>query len=308
MYTYKNDYNPLVSIIVVSYNSEDTITETLDSLLFQNYKNFEVVVSDDCSSDGTVAKIKQWISSHEEELWFKILLLESGENKGVCKNLNKAIRVSTGLWIKPIAADDKLLPNCCEDNLDFIRNNPQVRFVSSYQDVYNDTFNENNLETRNSAYRRLEVFDKSAEQQLKLMAFQIFVMAPTMFYQRSLYEEVGGYDEHYPYEDHPFYVKILEHGTKLHFMPKATVAYRIHQSAYNSDTKLFNFKFALSSKKFRKEHCFIYYGLRQKIAVNCYYALLSFIENCHLNKKTPLLTFLFVGIRNVLWKFGRPIV
>lgn len=298
----------LVSIIVVSYNSEKTVIETLDSVLVQTYRNIELIISDDCSQDNTVSVIEGWIAEHNNDIPGGIKLLTSPKNTGVCANLNRAVRASVGTWIKDIAADDKLLPSCCEDNMAFVRNHPQVRFLTSYQDVYNDTFDENNLVTRNSSYRRLEIFEKSAEQQLKLMAFQIFVMAPTMFYMRSLYEEVGGYDERYSYEDHPFYVKILENGTKLYFMPKTTVAYRIHQSTYNSNSELFNFKFALSSKQFREERCSQYYGFRQKIAVNSYYALLSFFENCHLNRKTPLLSFLFVGVRNLLWKFGRPSV
>lgn len=298
----------LISIIVVSYNAEKTVLDTLDSVLTQTYRNIELVISDDCSKDNTVSVIEGWMAAHKNDISGGIKLLTIQKNTGVCANLNRAVLASTGEWIKIIAADDKLLPNCCTDYMMFVQNNQHVRIATSYQIVYRDTFEDHNLLSRRSAYRRLGIFDKTAEQQLKLMAYQEFVMAPTVFFSRSLYDDVGGFDECYAYEDHPFYVKILEQGTKIYFMPSNTVAYRLHQSSCNSSTQIFNYKFEQLTKQFRKEKCYKYFGFRQKITMKCYYILINVFETLHLNKRTPLLSASFIFFRNSLWKIGRPIV
>ena len=65
--------NDLVSVIVVSYNSEKTIIETLDSILMQTYKNIEIVVSDDKSSDRTISIVKEWMQKNGSAVKTKIV-------------------------------------------------------------------------------------------------------------------------------------------------------------------------------------------------------------------------------------------
>ena len=55
----------LISIMIVSYNSQDTILETLASTLVQSYKNIELIITDDCSSDNTARIVKEWIKKNK---------------------------------------------------------------------------------------------------------------------------------------------------------------------------------------------------------------------------------------------------
>lgn len=294
----------LVSVIVISYNSVDTIIETLNSVRCQNYGNIELIVSDDCSKDNTVSVAQQWLEINGDVFNGGFRLLISHERKGVCSNLNKAISNSKGIWIKIIAADDILLPNCCSDYVAYVTNHPGSHFVTSYESQYLNTFEEKNCIRKQYAVRDLSIFEKSPEIQLREMAYKIFVMAPTMFFSRSLFDNVTGFDENFIYEDHPFYLKILEKKYKVYFMPSISVAYRIHDSSFNSNKKLFNYLFSRESKRFRHLKCWKYYNMRRKIAVNAYYKMLDVMEYLRLNKKTKTSSLIFRYVSSTIWKLG----
>ena len=294
----------LVSVIVISYNSVETIIETLNSVRCQSYDNIELIVADDCSRDDTVSVAQQWLNDNGGAFRGGFKFLVSRENKGVCSNLNRAILNSNGIWIKIIAADDILLPNCCLDYVTYVSNHPDSHFVTSYESQYLNTFEEKNCIRKQYATRNLSIFEKNPELQLREMAYKIFVMAPTMFFSRSLFDKVEGFDENFVYEDHPFYLRILEHNYKVNFMPFVSVGYRIHDSSFNSNKKLFNYRLSRESKRFRYQKCWKYYSTRRKIAVNTYYRMLDVLEYLHLNKKTKFSSLIFRYACSTIWKLG----
>lgn len=297
------EYNSLVSVVVVSYNSADTICETLDSVLNQTYTNWELIVSDDCSKDNTVNVTNDWLERHGDYR-DRVTILTAEKNQGVCANFNKAIRAAKGEWIKIIAADDILLPNCCQDYVEFAVKHPLDRFFTSYQNVYINTFEEKNCCKKKIAAKNLSLFEMTAMEQLVLMAYKPFVNAPTMFFAKSLFDDVNGFDEKYEYEDHPFYINILELGNPIRFVPSITVGYRIHESSFNTNERLFNYKFTRASRRFRIERCFKYYNWRQKIALRTYYSLQTIIEHLNLNKRTKFSACIYKYVIGGLWKFG----
>lgn len=295
---------PLVSVVVVSYNAEETVLETLDSVLSQAYHNIELVLSDDCSKDKTVEVAQKWIDEHSASFNGGAHLLTAEKNQGVCANFNKAIRFAKGEWIKIIAADDILFPNCCDDYVNYVISHPKAHFISSFESVYIETFAEGHCIIKKQAVKDLSFFDLNSGEQLKKMAYQIYSTAPTMFFSKKLFDNVGGFNEKYSYEDHPFYVNLLEHGYKMFFMPKITAGYRRHDSIFNSTEKLFNYKFSLSSKQFRKDICYKYYSWRQKLACSLYYSFLALLEKLHLNKKTKVSSMLYNSIVGLIWRIG----
>ena len=97
---------PKVSIHVLSYNQERYIAEALESAVSQDYPNLEVVVSDDGSTDRTVAIIRDVQSAHPG----KIVALLNATNAGLTINANKALRACSGDYIAFLGGDDILLP------------------------------------------------------------------------------------------------------------------------------------------------------------------------------------------------------
>ena len=115
---------PLVSIGIPVYNSDDTIAACLRSVLNQSYRNIEVVVSDNCSTDMTANICKDFAS-----LDSRISLVVQGENFGPAANFDFVLSRSTGEYFMWIAADDIKSEDFVALNLEFLEENPD--FVAS---------------------------------------------------------------------------------------------------------------------------------------------------------------------------------
>ena len=103
--------NPLVSIIVITYNSSKYVLETLESAKAQTYQNIELIVSDDCSTDNTVEICHNWIEQNKER-FVRTELITVEKNTGIAPNCNRGVKAAKGEWVKLIAGDDVLHQNC----------------------------------------------------------------------------------------------------------------------------------------------------------------------------------------------------
>lgn len=112
--------SPLVSIVITAYNYKMYLDECLESCFAQTFKDFEVVLVDDGSTDGT----KDMVS----EVGFTVIHHE--QNRGYAAAKNTGIRAAQGQYIVMIDADDKLTKNSVEVRLKVLLGNPLVDFVS----------------------------------------------------------------------------------------------------------------------------------------------------------------------------------
>jgi len=94
-------YNQKVSIAMCTYNGERFLKEQIDSILNQSYKNFELIITDDCSSDKTIEIIKEYLK-HDD----RIKLFQNEKNLGFIKNFEKAISLCSGEYIALADQDD----------------------------------------------------------------------------------------------------------------------------------------------------------------------------------------------------------
>lgn len=221
--------NPLVTVGVLSYNSASTILETLDSIASQTYHNIELIVSDDCSKDNTVEIAREWLTLHKSR-FVRTELLTVDKNTGIASNANRIVCNAKGKFIKPIAADDILMPNCIEDNVVFVNKNPEVKILFSFIKCFsisNGRYIEKGLLPR-ECY--LSSFNKSAKEQLIDLYIECFPPAPSFFIDCILAKENPYSDKYKNMEDYPQWIKLTQKGYKLHFMNKETVAYRIGES------------------------------------------------------------------------------
>lgn len=96
---------PLVSFIVTSYNYENYISKTLESIINQTYRNFEIIVVDDCSSDKSVDIVKDFIAGHPD---INIKLIEHVENFGQLKSFQTGLKSANGQFVSFVDSDDVL--------------------------------------------------------------------------------------------------------------------------------------------------------------------------------------------------------
>jgi glycosyltransferase involved in cell wall biosynthesis len=116
---------PLVSIIIVGHNYGEFLDEAIQSALGQTYKNIEVIMVNDGSTDNTTDIVKR----------YPVKLLEQ-EYLGVAKARNRGVESSRGLFFLCLDGDDKLAPSHIEKTLEKISENPKVGFVTTGSKIW----------------------------------------------------------------------------------------------------------------------------------------------------------------------------
>lgn len=227
---------PLVSIIVLTYNSSRFIKATLDSIKKQKYPNIELIVSDDSSIDETGAIVEDWLKENGN-IFKRTLLLRSYSNRGTSANYNHGIINSHGEYIKVLDGDDLLsspdaigcfVSTMKENNWDICISDVEVFSdedvdLSMFKDLYKTYFNS---------------VSENYEQQKKQIILNHLLPDPGLFMRRSLYDRVGGFDERYVLlEEWPFFLYVLEAGIQIQALPEKLVSYRITKSSISHSGK-----------------------------------------------------------------------
>ena len=259
---------PLVSIIVLTYNSENTIVETLNSIYNQSYRNIELIVSDDCSTDKTIETVKNW-TRYKKNRFSNIKIMKNSKNEGPTINANKGIKGSNGEYIKIFAADDILLPNAVNTYLEYCTNNNTIYFFD-LDFIGNGDINKMhyflNREKEMLSYDRKRIY--------KNMLINNFICGPSLgLIKRSVYKKTDYYDERFKYvEDYPFLIKLLENKYELKFINIKCAQYRIHNNSLCQNKEIINnfkdsmdlFFNIIKKKLLLKNHQYITY-LKQSI-------------------------------------------
>lgn len=251
----------IVTVAVVTYHSAETVLETLDSIVNQSYgsENIELIVSDDGSKDDTVQVIEQWLSKYKAH-FFDVKFFANKINGGIPKNCNVAWKAATSEWIKTIAGDDILFPNCIEDNVKFVQENTdeQIAVVFSKMQHFNVNQEGGKMLREISPHRKLVKFYKlSPEKQFKHVQRCGLIGAPSAFVSQRHLQKIGFADERFPLmEDIPIWFKLTQLGYKLTFMDKVSVYYRVGDSVSNSKSKLVNENFIRELIEIDKELIF----------------------------------------------------
>lgn len=130
--------NPLVSVIIPAYNHERFVEQTIRSIIEQTYKNIELIVIDDGSTDSTWQKLQSQKAICEQSLVRTIFIRQT--HSGTCITLNHLIEQSRGDYIYIIASDDKAHPKAIETLLSAINKNQSVLAVGD-----NEIIDENSI-------------------------------------------------------------------------------------------------------------------------------------------------------------------
>lgn len=244
--TFVENY-PLVSVIVITYNSSKFVSETLESICAQTYKNIELIVTDDCSSDDTIEVVQKWIDKNRKE-FVDVQLVTTEINTGTSANCNRGIKVSHGEWIRIIAGDDLMTPQSIEWQMEYIHNNPEAKIVIGERlafEVINGI--KHNLDVIQVIDSAPSFFNLSAEDQYKyiLRHYDTGLTAGTIV-NASVYREITLYDEKYSIiEDLPFWLNTTKAGIKYHYVMHPLIIYRMHESVSHAENgTLFNKRFA----------------------------------------------------------------
>jgi alpha-1,3-rhamnosyltransferase len=222
--------NPLVSIVVVTYNSSKYVLETLESVKAQAYQNIELIVSDDCSVDNTLETCRMWIENNKER-FVKAEIVVVQKNTGIASNCNRGLEASEGEWVKFIAGDDTLFDNCIEVFIKQISMQPEIEVLFS-----NIAINGNCKEPSDNfiSFFKLE----SRSQFLKILEGNILA-ACSLFIKRETLLLNGGFNEKYPMlEDFPLFISLLKNKYRFYFTTEYLVNYRLHSNGISNRTQI----------------------------------------------------------------------
>ena len=129
-----NERDDLVSIIMGVYNAEDTLGEAIESIINQTYQNWELIICDDGSTDGSLTVANSYTDP-------RIVVIKNERNRGLGYSLNRCLEKANGSYIARMDADDISMSSRLEKEFIFLRNNPQYGVVSSIITTLNTNWN-----------------------------------------------------------------------------------------------------------------------------------------------------------------------
>ncbi len=119
----------LVSIITPSYNTAEYIAETIRSVQAQTYKDFEMIIVDDCSTDNTDEVVKPFLEDG------RIKYLKNEKNSGAAVSRNRALREAKGKWIAFLDSDDLWEPEKLQKQIEFMEKNGYKFSYTEYEEI-----------------------------------------------------------------------------------------------------------------------------------------------------------------------------
>ena len=234
----KTTNTPLVSVVLITYNSAKFVIESLESVKAQTWKNIELVVSDDGSTDHSVQLCSDWLEVNKSH-FFATKLITVPQNTGIPSNNNRGLRAATGDWIKTLSGDDNLMENFIVDNLEYAWQFPEASFITS--DVRE--IDEDSMLIRDRVINDAVIFFTnlpSAEEQLKNYSrWPAFLNTPAFFCKREVWKMADYCDEEFRiYDDMTAVFRIMGKGVKLYYMNKPTVEYRVSPNSISRSEKV----------------------------------------------------------------------
>lgn len=199
-----NQQNPKVSVIIPCYNLGHYLDEAVESVLSQTYKDFEIVIVNDGSTDKyTNKKIKDYKQPKTKVI--------NTENLGPAVARNTGIKNSSGMYILPLDADDKIGSTYLEKAVEVLDKNLNIGIVYCEAELFGEVAGK--WEQPEYSFPKI------------LLKNMIFC---TGFFRRSDFEKTNGYNPNLIYgrEDHDFWLSIIELGKEVFRIPEVLFFYR----------------------------------------------------------------------------------
>lgn len=179
----------LVSVCIPAYNNEEYIENTINSILNQTYKNIELVVVDDNSTDRT------WeiINSIRDD---RLKVYHNEQNLGMSGNWNRCLELTTGDFVKLICADDIMDQNALELEANAMRENPSAVLVESDTRLLNL---KGEVHGQFKRYKQAGLVNGKKVAKTALIWNNFFGAPVNNLMRRSAMEQVGGFDTNFTY-------------------------------------------------------------------------------------------------------------
>lgn len=234
--------NPLVSVVIPAYNHENYVQDTIKSIIEQTYQNIELIIIDDGSKDLTWQKIKELQAECEKR--FVRVVLETKDNEGSCKTLNKLFSFAQGEYVYIMASDDIAKPMAIEKEVEFLVNNGDYALVVGDNEIidfegklaYWDKNRNLVYDKKQAKYLTFADFLKSKRCEIDFNSdkfgdygsifFENYVPNGYLI-RRSIFEKFGYFTPDAPLEDYWLMLQISKY-SKVKYLDEVLFSYRWH--------------------------------------------------------------------------------
>ena len=213
----------LCSICCLGYNHAEFLTECIESVWSQTYRNIEIIAVDDGSSDKSVEILNQLKNKSP----FKMTVISQSNTGNIGKNFNTAMKQSQGEFVSFIAMDDKLYPNAVFDKVKSMTNNENIAFAaSSYVTFFGEGIDDDkNTKTSLSKCTLEDLLE------MEYSRFHSFYIQGTIIRKNAL-DIIGGFDEDMVGDDIVLRTKLfrycLKNNSEYVIMDTPSCCYRRH--------------------------------------------------------------------------------
>lgn len=214
---------PKVSVIIPTYNQEPYISEAIDSVLNQTYQDFEIIITNDGSSDQTLQRIQE--KTDPRIRWFSF-----NQNQGVSVAANHCIRHATGELIAILDSDNIFLPDKLEKQVNFLKNHPEFDAVFTHAKIINK--NGNNHEGKEALFEK--VFSQKNKDRFQWLNSFFYadnsLCNTSVLIKKSCYNQIGLYDPRLrQVHDLDFWIRLCLK-SEIYILPEPLVLFRFHDS------------------------------------------------------------------------------
>jgi glycosyltransferase involved in cell wall biosynthesis len=202
-----------VSVVLAVFNGERYVRQAMESLFAQTFRDFEIVVIDDGSTDGTPGILRGYDDS-------RVRIVRNERNLGLIASLNRGLREAAGEYVARIDADDPSHPERFAKQVDFLDRHPEVALVGTLGRCIDDT----GRQFMHGPDRRPTGHDDIWESLLQKNTF----LHSSVMYRREVVQALGGYDPTARHaEDYALWLLIAERH-RVANIPEQLVDYRVH--------------------------------------------------------------------------------
>src|SRR3989344_2882818 len=235
---------PWVSVVIPTFNDKHYICQAIDSVLAQTYKNIEILVIDDGSSDGTEDMLKKYKN--------KIKYIYQ-ENKGLSGARNAGLKMAQGKYISLLDADDIYHKERIKNQIKFLENDHD--YALSYSDVRHFRDGENKLMRLKYQYYSGNIFEKLLKKN--------FIAPSSVLFKKEMINKIGYFDEDLKKSaDWDHWLRMANAGYKFKYLSEALTYIRIRQSG-NLGSRAFKLQHKIdlirSLSKFSDTEKYIFY-------------------------------------------------
>lgn len=214
------DTNPEISIVMPVFNVEKYIKEAIESILSQTFKNWELIIMDDGSTDKTALILEKYIKEDK-----RIKYVRRENNVGIIDNLNNGVALAKSQLIARMDGDDISLPERLEIEYQFMKKNPKCVLVGTWAEMIDKDGNK----LQDIKYKTQDFFLRA-----KMLLGDPFIHGSILM-RKKAFVESGGYPSEYKYcEDYALWIKIMKLGLIAN-IPQILYKWRQHDIDIQSE-------------------------------------------------------------------------